>query len=223
MPSRFRRFHNHTSAKTPSYLGVFVVNKDPKMSEERTKILQMVADGKISADEASRLLAALDEAVDETGDTETDSSSPPVETPRVGSLWLIPMYLGLAVFVCGALFAFPAYATSGSWLFAVCGWPLFVIGLLTMVTAYAARNSRWIHIRVTNVDGGQRNIKLSFPLPLRLSAWALKFASRWSPRLKDTNVDELIVALNDSVTRDEPLFIDVQEGADGERVQVYIG
>jgi hypothetical protein len=51
----------------------------------------------------------------------------------------------------------------------------------------------------------------------------LKFASRWSPRLKDTNVDELIVALNDSVTRDEPLFIDVQEGADGERVQVYIG
>ena len=192
------------------------------MSEERTKILQMVADGKISAEEASRLLAALGDGGDQP-DAETDSAPPPVEMPRFGNLWLIPLYVGLTIFVCGALAAFPAYTLSRSWIFAVCGWPLFVVGLLVMLAAYAARKSRWIHIRVTNVDGAQRSIKLSFPLPLQLSAWALKLASRWVPRLKDTNVDELIVALNEGVTRDQPLFIDVQEGDDGERVQVYIG
>ena len=191
------------------------------MSEERAKILQMVADGKISVDEAARLFTALGDDGDEP---QAALESPaPIEMPRLGSLWLIPMYVGLTIFVCGALAAFPAYASSGSWIFAVCGWPMFLLGLLVMLAAYAARNSRWIHIRVTNVDGVKRNIRLSFPLPLRLSAWALKFASRWVPQLRETHVDELIVALNEGVTRDQPLLIDVQEGEGGERVQVYIG
>lgn len=198
------------------------------MSEERAKILQMVADGKINAGEASRLLAALgtesaEAPLSTEADANTTSDAPPIEMPLVGSLWLIPLYIGLGIFVCGALAAFPAYTSSGSWIFAVCGWPLFLIGLLTMLAAYAARTSRWIHIRVTNVDGSKRNIRLSFPIPLRLSAWALKIASRFVPKLKETKVDELIVALNEGVTRDQPLFVDVQEGDDGERVQVYIG
>jgi len=191
-----------------------------RTSEERAKILQMVADGKITADEASRLLAALggDEAV-----AEGDSPSPPVEMPHFGNLWLTPMYVGLVLFVCGALAVYPLYASSGSWLLVVCGWPLFVIGLLTLIAAWLARRSRWIHIRITNVDGSKRNIKLSFPLPLRLSAWALKIGARFVPKLKDTSIDEVIVALNEGLSSDQPFYVDVQEGDDGERVQVYIG
>src|SRR4030067_994889 len=168
------------------------------MSEERAKILQMVADGKFSAEEASRLLDALggeDEAEQSPSaeiDADATSSPPPIETPRIGGLWVIPMYIGLVVFVCGALAAFPAYASSGSWIFAVCGWPLFLLGLLIMLAAYAARHSRWIHIRVTNVDGVKRNIRLSFPLPLRLSAWALKLASRCEPQLSAPHMDATI-------------------------------
>jgi hypothetical protein len=200
------------------------------MSEERAKILEMVAAGKITAEEASRLLTALgdDEAVESSA---ADSGSggeaaltlPPAEMPRFGNLWLIPMYVGLVLFVCGALAVYPPGEAGGSWLLVVCGWPVFVIGLLTMIGAWFARNSRWIHIRVTHADGSKRNIKLSFPLPLRLTAWALKIASRFVPKLSDTSVDEMIVALNEGLAGDQPLFIDVQEGENGERVQVYIG
>ena len=197
-------------------------------SEERAKILQMVADGKINADEASRLLAALGGVEDDpsnpamAGSGDSPGSSP-IDMPRFGNLWLIPLYAGLALFVCGALAVYPLYAESGSWLLVACGWPLFVIGLLTMLAAWLARKSRWIHIRISNVDGSRRNLKLSFPLPLRLSAWALKIASRWAPKMKDTGIDEVLVALNEGLSGDQPLVVDVQQGDDGERVQVYIG
>ncbi len=188
-------------------------------TEERAKILEMVAGGKLTADEASRLLAALS---GEEGDA-AHEPSPPVELPRFGSPWLIPMYAGLVLFLCGALAIFPLYTASGSWLLAACGWPLFVIGLLTMIAAYASRRSRWVHVRVTHADGSKRSVKLSFPLPLRLSAWALKVGSRFVPKLKDTSIDEMIVALAEGLKGDQPLYVDVQEGDDGERVQVYIG
>ncbi|HLF25558.1 MAG TPA: hypothetical protein VJG32_04430 [Anaerolineae bacterium] len=188
------------------------------MSEERTKILHMVADGKITAEEASRLLAALGD------DAEVEQTpAPPIGLPQFGNLWLIPMYIGLVLFVCGALAAFPLYTSGGSWLLAVCGWPLFLIGLLTMIAAYASRHSRWVHVRVTNVSREKRNVKFSFPLPLGLSAWGLRVAARFAPKLKETNVDEMMVAFNDSLAGEQPLYVDVQAGDDGERVQVYIG
>jgi len=202
------------------------------MSEERVKILQMVSDGKITAEQASQLLAALGDPSAGSGQAagaqgempagEPEPSSPP-SMPHFGSLWLIPLYVGLALFVCGALAVFPFYAASGSWLWLVCGWPVFLLGLLTIFAGWLARKSRWIHIRITNVDGSRRNIKLSFPLPLRLTAWALKVASRFSGRLKDTGVDEIVVALNEGLQSDQPLYVDVQDDDDGERVQVYIG
>ncbi len=202
------------------------------MSEERAKILQMIADGRITAEEASQLLAALSNddgveihtpATDRDEGSGADDSSPPVQMPHFGNLWLIPLYVGLVLFVCGALAAFPLYTQSGSWLLVVCGWPAFVIGLLTMIAAWLSRRSRWVHVRITNVDGSRRNIKFSFPIPLRLSAWALKIGSRFIPKLKDTGVDEMIVALDEAMTGDQPLYVDVQEDDGGERVQVYIG
>ena len=201
------------------------------MSEERAKILQMVADGNITAEQASQLLAALDDdglgvqgelpAGEPVGAGLAHALPPPM--PHFGNLWLIPMYVGLALFVCGALAVFPLYAASGSWLWLLCGWPIFLIGLLTMLAGWLVRKSRWIHIRITNVDGSRRNIKLSFPLPLRLTAWTLKVASRFSSKLKETGVDEIIVALNEGLKSDQPLVVDVQDDDDGERVQVYIG
>lgn len=199
-------------------------------TEERAKILEMVAAGKLTPDEASELLAVLgdvssSEEQDAQPDAEVDESytAPPMEAPRFGNVWLIPLYVGLVVFVCGALAVFPLYDSSGSWLLVVCGWPLFFLGLLTMLIAWFVRKSRWIHIRVSNVDGGQRNIKISLPIPLGLTAFAFRIGARFVPQLQDTNVDEVITALNEGLQQDEPLFIDVQEGDDGERVQVFIG
>jgi len=194
--------------------------------EERAKILQMVADGKLTPEEASALLSALD-ATDEEEEMLADSddieASPPIEAPRFGNVWLIPLYVGLTLFVCGALAVYPLYESSQSWLLIVCGWPLFFIGLLTMLAAWFVRKSRWIHVRISNADGTPRNIKISLPIPLGLTAFILRIVSRFVPQLQHTNIDEVIVALNEGWKQDAPLVVDVQDGKDGERVQVYIG
>jgi hypothetical protein len=50
------------------------------MSEERKKILEMLAAGKITADEAERLIAALETL--ETRERHTEASAPPGGKPR---------------------------------------------------------------------------------------------------------------------------------------------
>ena len=68
-----------------------------------------------------------------------------------------------------------------------------------------------------------RNIALSFPLPIRLTAWFLRTFGPHIPQLKDTGVDELILALGDSASPGNPLLVNVNEGEGGEQVEVYIG
>jgi hypothetical protein len=43
------------------------------------------------------------------------------------------------------------------------------------------------------------------------------------PRFKETGLDELLLSLQDNVSHDQPLIIDVNEDDDGERIQVVIG
>ncbi len=63
----------------------------------------------------------------------------------------------------------------------------------------------------------------SFPVPLAFAAWGIRVAEPFVPQLKDTGVDDLIVALRDSTSEGEPFYIDVQDDEEGERVEVYIG
>jgi hypothetical protein len=64
---------------------------------------------------------------------------------------------------------------------------------------------------------------LSFPLPLTLAAWALRLAQPFVPQLRDTGVDDLIIALRHSTAEGQPLVVDVQDDETGERVEIYIG
>jgi hypothetical protein len=43
------------------------------------------------------------------------------------------------------------------------------------------------------------------------------------PQPGEAGVDDLIIALRDGTRQDAPLFIDVQNDEDGERVELYIG
>jgi hypothetical protein len=72
-------------------------------------------------------------------------------------------------------------------------------------------------------EEGKRKVAFSFPLPLSLTALAVRMAQPFVPQLRDTGVDDLIIALRESSSRGEPLFIDVQDDQDGERVELYIG
>ena len=85
-------------------------------------------------------------------------------------------------------------------------------------------SASWLHIRIRQKPGERpQTIALSFPLPIRITAWFLRnFGSR-IPKLKETGLDELILALGKNATPQAPFYIEVNEGEDGEQVQVYIG
>jgi hypothetical protein len=64
---------------------------------------------------------------------------------------------------------------------------------------------------------------LSLPLPLTLAAWVVRVAQPFVPQLRDTGVDDLIIALRHSSAEGQPLVVDVQDDESGEEVQIYIG
>lgn len=209
---------------------------------ERMHILQMIEDGKITAAEGLRLLNALSGAKPEAqgGGPEpaleappSSPSPPPAEAekalpiPEMGKWklwWLIPLWIGLGIIVCGGLLMYWAYSAGGFSFWFACATLPFLLGVLVAALASASRTSRWIHVRVnTGQEEWPQKISLSFPLPIRLTAWFLRVFGRFIPKLKDTGVDELIMALDGSTSPENPLFVDVHEGEGGERVQVYIG
>jgi hypothetical protein len=193
------------------------------MEEERLHILKMVEAGQIGAEEAIRLLAALEvaepEVVEEAEISAQDRDPRPED--RWARFWIYPLLAGGAVLIVGSLITGLVYAADAARGWLVCGWLPMILGLVVMLLAWWTRRAKWLHLRVS--EGSGRKIAFSFPLPLSLAAWGLRIAQPFVPQLKETGVDDLIIALRDNATRDEPLFIDVQDGEDGERVQLYIG
>lgn len=136
-------------------------------------------------------------------------------------LWVYPLGAGLVLLAVGATVVSVMHQQQRvnvwTWL---CGWiPLF-IGLLVVTLAAWARTAPWIHIRVR--DHGQR-IALSLPLPLGLAAVVVRVAQPFVPQLRDTAVDEAILALRDGLQGNEDITIDVQDDEEGERVNIDFG
>jgi hypothetical protein len=187
--------------------------------DERQQILQMINDGQINADQGAELLSALNGA-DEAAEPEIETTPAPEPLPHFENLWLIPLGLGTAILIVGGLMLSSAYQ-AGGWFWFVCGWPLFAIGLLVIIAAWSAQRGPWVHVRITHEKKNQRDIKIS--LPLNPAVFILKIVRPFVPRLKNTGIDEVLLSLKDNVNRDQPLVVDVNEGKDGERIQVVIG
>ena len=198
------------------------------MENERLEILKMLEAGQIDAQEAASLLAALaeSEAAEDAAESPaeglpSDREPPePMET-RWARFWIYPMMAGGAILLLGALIVGLVSLSGGAWGWLLCGWPLLLLGLLVFVLALWSRSATWMHLRIS--EQGRRKMAFSFPVPLGLAAWAIRIAQPFVPQLRDTGVDEVILAVRDSASRGEPLFIDVQDDEDGERVELYIG
>lgn len=204
---------------------------------ERMHILQMIEDGNITAAEGMRLLNALSgkttDATEGPPPPPADApppapSAPPPVNPQIkswGRWWMWPMAVGIGITFFGALLMYWAYSATGGlsvWFF--CASPPFAFGVLLMALAAASRTAKWLHVRVnTGEDEWPRRVSISLPLPISLTAWFLRTFRGHIPKLKDTAVDELILALGETTSSDNPLYVEVNEGKDGEQVQVYIG
>jgi hypothetical protein len=70
-------------------------------------------------------------------------------------------------------------------------------------------------------------IFLGFPLPLKFTAWFLRTFKHTAPdfdkNVDDGKLDQIMSVIETGLNGDEPLIVNVDEGDEGERVQVYIG
>lgn len=207
-------------------------------SEERKKILQMVQDGKISAEQASSLMRALELDAGSSqpeGDviqTESSSGFKASDAPefeqvktRARRFVMIPLWIGVFIAVLSAWGIYAIQQNSGLnfWFFCLL-LPLF-LGVLLIVLGAGGQSSKWLYVNVDrrNAHDGPRNITLGFPLPLGLTAWFLRNFGHNIRGMGKTNVDEIIQILDATGKSGAPLIINANSNEGGEHVQVYIG
>jgi hypothetical protein len=137
---------------------------------------------------------------------------------------MIPLWTGVVVTVLGGFLMFTTWmAARGLSFWFACAWVPFLAGIALIVLAWGGRSMRWLHIRIQQKTGEwPRNISISLPLPLKFLAWLVRTFGDRIPNVEGKGMDELILAL-EHTSPDAPFSLDVDEGEDGERVQVIIG
>jgi hypothetical protein len=211
--------------------------------DEREQILKMVSEGKITADEALKLMQALDEPpVDETvdvitippsGNETSEENAQPAPKPdpeftakinRFRRLWLIPLTAGILLTVLGAWWMYTAMLNSGFGFWFLCAWFPFLLGVLIVTLGAVSKTSRWIYINVEQKPGERpRRIVFAFPIPSMLLRWGIKnFGHNIPPEHRDKADLAMKAIFENDDAFNEPLFVDVHD-EDGEHVQVYIG
>jgi hypothetical protein len=198
------------------------------MDDAYLKILQMIQDGTISAEEGAKLLDALggqesepaDQPAGEASRAEGVTATAPVGPPSWARwAWVYPSAAGLGLLAIAGVFTGLVMRDGRQLGWLACTLPPMILGALVMALAWWSRSARWLHVRVRD---GERHINISLPLPLRLAAWGMRMARPWVPQLQDTAVDELILSLAEVDSREGILAVEVNEGAD-EQVRVYLG
>ena len=200
-------------------------------TEERRKILQMVADGKNSAEEAVTLMRTLEESAEaevdvlEAAPGSGGAGSGAAEFDQVREraklFALIPLWSGVILTVFSAWWMYSIQQNAGLNFWFFCVFMLFLLGVLLIAMS---GSTRWLYV---NVDRSQqadwpKNITIAFPLPLGLVGWFLKNFGSHIEGLKKTTVDEVLMAVSTAKLVTEPLIIHVDDDG-GERVQVFIG
>lgn len=182
-----------------------------------------------AAEYADPVPASVREPGEVPTEFEADESSPETESIDLDlsgwrRWWMIPMWVGVGITVAGAGLMYWALQATGTSFWFACAWLPFLLGLGVLALARGSRSARWLHIRVHESKGGRvKNVAISFPLPVRLTRWFLKNFGHYIPRLKDTGIDEIILALENSTSADTPFYLEVDEGEGGEQVQIYLG
>jgi hypothetical protein len=190
-------------------------------AEERKKILQMVQDGKISAEQAASLMRALE------ADDSARIEAPEFEEVRARArrFAMIPLWIGvfLTVFSAWGMYSIQQNVGFNFWFFFLM--VPFLLGVLLIALGAGAQNSKWLYVNVDrrNAHDWPRKITLGFPLPLGLTAWFLRTFGHNLRGMKNTNVDEIIQILDATGKSGAPLIINANDNEDGEHVQVYIG
>lgn len=193
--------------------------------QERLMVLDMLNTGKITMDEAEKLLGTLSKPTDEveavTPSDSNEEALPDLDLPNLERLWMYPFGIGITSLV------------SFWWLFRKVGgllgfvffFPLVVFSGVLTVVGFTSRHGHWLHIRIQAKDGTK--IKFSIPLPLQLSSQILKRLAPVITNYTDEampfspeDMADMINMMGDELSAENPLIVRVDEG--NEKVLVYI-
>lgn len=213
------------------------------MSEARRQILQMLQEGKVTADQAMELLQALEpseqipaltgadvEDVEDIGEALTGEVIQPAEPPdmeRYRRFWQIPFFIAIGAVIISGLGLRSLYRSADGaitfWF--ICVWSVFVMTSILTVLAFLSRRATWLHVRIKERKG--RRISISLPLPLGIASWGLDIARGFvgdDVREKIDMASGFLAAARDNLRSPEsdPLMINVDDD-DGDQVQVFIG
>jgi hypothetical protein len=188
--------------------------------DEQLRILELIEAGEISVEEGVRRLEALAGAA-ETPEPRPAPTAPVARPAWVRWVWQPVFWTGVGLLAGGGLLVNSVYAwgVARGWL--IWGWLLFALGLLGVLLGWWLQRAHWLFVRVRQPDGP--NIFIAIPLPLGPLAWILRVVRPFVPQLKQTGVDEMVLAMREEVRGGRPLRVEVDEGQGGEQVQVYFG
>ena len=148
----------------------------------------------------------------------------PPEARRWRSWWMIPLWIGVAITLSGGFLMYSAFENSGAGLGFFCAGVPFLIGLALMALAWQSRIAPWLHLRVQQKPGEwPQRIAFSFPIPIRPTVWLLRTFGGNVRELDDVALDEMLLAVGHTTSAENPIYIQADEGDEGEKVEIYIG
>ena len=187
-------------------------SQDNALQAQPVDVLDQLEKGAIDVEQAIQRLSGEGERAQRV------KSAAPEVPRRWRAWWLIPFSVGIGLTVAGA-----GVATVGGWWWLLAG-PLLFLGILFITLAAATSTSPWVHVRVdTGQESWPRRIAISLPIPIRLTAWILRTIGHRINGFEETGIDELLLALDEGLLSDSPIFVEVYEGEGGEKVEVYLG
>jgi hypothetical protein len=202
---------------------------------KRLDILAKVASGELSLEESAEMLRILDEGqVREQGSTsaqvgknEERATMPAedLEKSKWKNWWMIPFVIFTVLTILSGFLVFTTYQNTGlgvGFWFAL----LFLLLMLAgMIVSILSARAPWLHIRIRRKGQGRgRNINLSFPLPLGAAFWVTKHVRGViPPHLQDKDIPGAISSLKETINREQPIEIHVDDDDDDQEVNIYIG
>lgn len=78
-------------------------------------------------------------------------------------------------------------------------------------------SARWLRVRVTDLSTGKHKVNVN--IPMGLVNVGLKMGARFAPEMEGVDIDQLTQLIRSGATGK---LIEVEDAADGERVEIFV-
>lgn len=204
---------------------------------ERAQILKMIDDAKITAEQGLTLMQALaqdEEAEAETPFLETETGGeaewkpappdPVVEQlkRRVRSFYIIPLFGGTFLTILFAWLMYQSVNNGSTGVAFYCLlFPSLLLGILLLSVGAASQKSSWMYVDIQQKPG-EKPGRIMFGFPLDLVRWLMNTFKSNIPHGEREKAEMVLQVMNETPSQ-EPIVVQVDEGEDGNKVNVYIG